>query len=336
MQLECGETQQPVTFSVTADAQNALKPPAESVTSYAERHPAWFGLFMLAALVPLAHVARIGEFPWIATGFLLALIPFAGTLALAELLRFRHNRPRTGRRWAILWGLLIATGASSYVNSLLGGVSEWQTVVLIAPLSEELVKGTGLILLLCFGRIRTAVDGIIYALLIGGGFSLLENTFYFFNAIGAELSGNDGVLQDVFVMRGLVNPLAHPIFLAAFGTVLGTKYRRNPLILLGAFSFGVALHALWNHAALSGVVTNFVPHTVALTLILVTVSLLLVRNKELHKRVLDTPAARRASEEQHEAVPTVGTPWHASLPWYDQGVTPQDGAGPGRRALPPT
>jgi protease PrsW len=324
---------------MTGDAQDALKPPAEGTGSYGERHPVWLGLFVLAALVPLAHVARIGEFPWTVAGFLLALIPFAGTLALAELLRFRHKRPRTSRRWAILWGFLVATGASSYANSLLGGASEWQTVVLLAPFSEELVKGTGLILLLCFGRIRTAIDGIVYALLIGGGFSLLENTFYFFNAIGVELSGNDGVLQDVFVMRGLVNPLAHPIFLAAFGAVLGTKYRRNPLVLLGSFSFGVALHALWNHAAISGVVTNFVPHTVALTLTLVTISLLLVRNEELRKLAPDTPTTRHVSEEQYDAMPTAGAaegPWYASLPWYDQGARSQEGQVPDRSAPPPT
>jgi len=292
----------------------------DGATPNGERHPVWLALFLLGALVPLAHAVRLGEFSWVAGGLLLAAVPFAGTLALVGLLQFRRARPWASRRWALLWGLLVATGASSYVNGLLGGGPEWRTVVLLAPVVEELAKGVGLLLLARFGRVRNPVDGIVYALLIGGGFSLVENTFYFFNAISAELGGNDGVLQDVFVMRGLVAPLAHPIFAAALGVTLGTRYGRRPLVLLAALGSGIALHALWNHAAVSGVVTNLVPHTVALTLALAAAALLRAHRES--GDVGERPAPQeRDLEERHDGAARVGTTitsWYAALPWYEQ------------------
>lgn len=289
--------------------------PLRNETRRGEDHPAWTALFVTAALVPIAHAARIGELPWTAGALLLALVPFAVILSLVGVLQFRNPRPRASRRWALLWGLLVATGASSYANGLLGGEPTWSRVVILAPFVEELAKGAGLLILLRLGRIRTPVDGIMYALLIGGGFSLLENTFYFFNAIAAELGGDDGVLQDVFVMRGLVSPFAHPIFLATLGVALGTRARRNPLLLLSAFSLGVMLHALWNHAAISGVVTNLVPHTVALTLALAAGALLRA-NREGPAGTAspgqDHATGGRAPAETHD-----GASWYAALPWYD-------------------
>lgn len=285
-----------------------------------ERHPAWAALFALAALVPLAHVARIGNLPWVAGGLLLAVVPFAGTLALVGLLQFRRERPRESRRWALLWGLLVATAASSYVNGFLGGAPTWRTVVLVAPVVEELAKGAGLLLLMRFGRIRTPVDGIVYALLIGGGFALTENTFYFFNAIAAELGGEDGVLQDVFVMRGLVAPLAHPIFVAGLGLALSVRTPRHPLLLLCAFASGVGLHAIWNHVALSGVVTNFVLHTVALTLALAAAALLRAHREAVPVDATGTPGETIAARGEHiDATPgsTRGPTWFAALPWYE-------------------
>jgi len=287
---------------------------------HCERHPAWTALFALATLVPLAHVARIGNLPWIAGGLLLAVFPFAGTLALVGLLQFRRELPHESRRWALLWGLLVATAASSYVNGFLGEAPTWRTVVLVAPVVEELAKGTGLLLLMRFGRIRTPVDGIVCALLVGGGFALTENTFYFFNAIAAELGGEDGVLQDVFVMRGLVAPLAHPIFVAGLGLALGARTPRRPLVLLCAFAAGVGLHAIWNHAALSGVVTNFVPHTVALTLALAAAALLRAHREAVPVDVVGTHGETiGARGEPIDAAPgsTRGPTWFAALPWYE-------------------
>lgn len=285
-----------------------------------ESHPAWSALFAVAALVPLARVAQIGEPASTLGAFLLAFVPFVGTLALVALLQFRRTRPRSSRAWALLWGLLVATGVSSYVSGLLGGPPDWQTVVLVAPIVEELAKGAGLVLLARFGRLRTPVDGIIYALLVGAGFSLLENTFYFSNAIGAELAGEDGVLQDVFVMRGLVSPLAHPIFVVSFALVLGSRWRRNPFALGGSLAFGAVLHGLWNHAALNGIVTALVPHTVAITLALTAAALLCVRRGDGVGTAPGSTGQDAAPDDRNaprdRANDERKTAWHAALPWY--------------------
>lgn len=118
-------------------------------------------------------------------------------------------------------------------------------------------------------------------------------------------------------MRGLVSPLAHPIFVAAFAVALGTRARRNPLLLLTAFSSGVVLHALWNHAAISGVVTNLAPHTVALNLAL-TAAALLCTNREATGTAA-TVDARAPMERSLNETRTDGATvsWYSPLPWYE-------------------
>ena len=292
-----------------------------------ETHPGWYALYVLAAIVPVGHAVRIGEVGWVVGAFLLALVPFSLILVLIWALQSHGARPGASMRWAFLWGFLAATGASAYVNGLVGA-PERQVVVLLAPFVEEVAKGTGLLLLLRFGRIRSILDGVLYALLIGGGFSLLENTFYFVNAISAEIGGDDGVLRDVFVMRGIVSPLAHPIFIAAFAVAIGSRRGRNPATATGALLLGVGLHSLWNYAAFEGVITNFVPHTIALSLALVAAAILLVLREGGHADPVPRSEPRETERSDKGPVRAAGAaPWFAHLPWYGGGtgtVVPAD------------
>ena len=284
-------------------------------------------MYVLAAIVPVGHAVRIGEVGWVVGAFLLALVPFSLILVLVWTLQAHGARPGTSMRWAFLWGFLAATGASAYVNGLVGAPGR-QAVVVLAPFVEEVAKGTGLLLLLRFGRIRSVLDGVLYALLIGGGFSLLENTFYFVNAISAEIGGDDGVLRDVFVMRGIVSPLAHPIFIAAFAVAVGSRRGRNPATATGALLLGVGLHSLWNYAAFEGVITNFVPHTIALSLALVAAAILLVLREGGHADPVPRSEPRETERSDKGPVRAAGAaPWFAHLPWYGGGtgtVVPAD------------
>jgi RsiW-degrading membrane proteinase PrsW (M82 family) len=123
----------------------------------------------------------------------------------------------------------------------------------VAPVVEELVKGFALLLILWFWRLEfdDVVDGILYGALIGFGFAMTENLFYFMSALaeGGWMSWGATV-----VLRGLVFGLNHAIFTACTGAGLG--YARMiasrigrvgiPLLGLGA---AIGLHALHNLGA---------------------------------------------------------------------------------------
>ena len=89
-----------------------------------------------------------------------------------------------------LWGAVPAIALSIVLGTFVEGVFEvvfgrnWQsltTAVLTAPVIEETVKGVALAGILAWRRhdIDTLLDGIIYGAMVGMGFAMVENSFYF-------------------------------------------------------------------------------------------------------------------------------------------------------------
>jgi RsiW-degrading membrane proteinase PrsW (M82 family) len=275
-----------------------------------ERHPAWVAAFILGGVVVAAQATRLRGAGTITVAALLALIPFVGILLFSALLQHHEKRPRTSTRWSLLWGGLVATGASSYANSFLFSRPDWTAVVLVAPVVEETAKIAGLLFLLRWGRIRNPLDGLVYAVLIGGSFSLVENVFYFHNAVGAELSGNDGVLRDVFLVRGLAASLAHPLFLAIAGIAAGLHHgrtgRRTALVAGGWFA-GIAVHGLWNHLALAGMLERASWRIAPVFATFATGAILLAAHEGRTDRTSTNEARPTGTSEEH---------WSSALPWY--------------------
>jgi hypothetical protein len=126
--------------------------------------------------------------------------------------------------------------------------------VLLAPVVEEALKGSALLLLLRRRHeIDGLTDGIVYASMAGLGFAAVENVGYYLLAFGED--GVGGAIQ-LFVLRGLIDPLGHPVYTSMIG--LGVAYaltRRSPArfaaIPLGYLG-AVFLHALWNGSATTG------------------------------------------------------------------------------------
>lgn len=309
-------------------------PPVIAAERTPEQHRAWVAAFAAGAVVVAAQTSRLQEPARVAAAFVLAAVPFLGIILFTHLLQYRVTRPLGAKRWALLWGALVATGGSSYANGILGGEPGWATIVVVAPIVEELTKFLGLLLLLHWGRIRSSLDGVVYALIIGGGFALVENTFYFFNAISAEISGDDGVLREVFLMRGIASPLAHPFFVGFAAAAMGawrTGPRRGPLLVAGGWVLGVLLHALWNHAALAGMLEGAGPVVAPVFLLAATTAVILaVRERQ--------PADAGDGSVGTGVVPVSGDGrsdlhWSVALPWYPAltsltdapGAAPSDG-----------
>jgi protease PrsW len=97
---------------------------------------------------------------------------------------------------------------------------------IVAPLVEESIKGVALLLILWFWRdhLDTWLDGIIYGAMVGMGFAVVENVFYFMNEF--EANGREG-WETLVILRAWVFGLNHSLFTGATG--LGVAIARlNP------------------------------------------------------------------------------------------------------------
>jgi hypothetical protein len=130
---------------------------------------------------------------------------------------------------------------------------------LTAGVTEELIKGAGLLILLLLLRdeFDNVTDGVIYGVLIGAGFAMVENYVYF------SLSSHTD-FGFLIVGRVLLGWLGHSTFTAAFGAGLGyareahgARGRRYPILapLLGLLA-ALLLHTLFDFVAFAADVAN--------------------------------------------------------------------------------
>lgn len=120
----------------------------------------------------------------------------------------------------------------------------------IAPIVEESLKGVALLLL--YGVFRyefeDVLDGIIYGALVGFGFGMTENIFYFVNSF---VAGGWQQWSLVVVVRALLFGMNHAFFSSLVGMGLG--YARQTRVLwrrwfFPIWGFGAAIffHAVHN------------------------------------------------------------------------------------------
>jgi len=123
----------------------------------------------------------------------------------------------------------------------------------VAPVTEEITKGLGLLLIFFFFRreIDSVLDGLIYGSVIGFGFSAVENVLYF--AGQPDVGG----LIFLFFLRAFVFGMLHALFTGLFGVGLALgKFTSRPIMKLLWPLIGIALamttHALHNYFATLG------------------------------------------------------------------------------------
>jgi RsiW-degrading membrane proteinase PrsW (M82 family) len=150
------------------------------------------------------------------------------------------------------WGALPAIGiALLFELALTGvaaasplgpGVARWG----LAPLVEEPVKALALVGLFVFARgdFDGPLDGIVYGALVGFGFAMTENLFYFLLEDPSLLSGR-------IWSRAILFGGTHALFTAVVGVALGAvRYARRRwlgyAVLPAALLVAVLLHALHN------------------------------------------------------------------------------------------
>jgi RsiW-degrading membrane proteinase PrsW (M82 family) len=202
------------------------------------------GLFLslFAALIPTAiygwfvnWLDRHEKEPWwlLALVFLWGAVPAFMMAVVAQLIL---DIPTT---WVL--------ADDELALELIGG-SVW------APITEELAKGLGVILVLLLARreMDSILDGIVYGAMAGSGFAFTENILYFGGALDQQGWGGWAV---VVLLRTIPFGLNHALFTGLTGAGIGAAYLSTrplsqrlagPAVGLGG---GMFLHSVHNLGA---------------------------------------------------------------------------------------
>lgn len=211
------------------------------------------GTALLLLILLLAGLLN-GGLAGVAAAFF-ALLPVPLYLALVLYLDRFEPEPRSYLAGLFVYGALVAFPLSSGLQSLLGGpiLDAFPTgdyrLLLLAPWIEECAKASGLFLLFLFRRkeIDGMIDGIIYASMVGLGFALMKNLYFYAEAVQMGM----GFAVKSILLRGVVAPFSQPLFSAMVGIGLGLAVRsgdplKKILYPLGGLGAAIVAHFLWN------------------------------------------------------------------------------------------
>ncbi|MEM9775604.1 MAG: PrsW family intramembrane metalloprotease [Chloroflexota bacterium] len=221
---------------------------------------------------------------------------------------------------AFLWGAIPSVIVALIFNGIFGvpfyllleeEAANAAVASFIAPLVEESAKGLALLGILYLWRtqIDSILDGIIYGAMIGLGFAMIENIFYFMNTTSAEEFGF------LVVMRAYVFGLNHSLFTAiiGIGIAVARLNRKNDTLKYVAPFLGwlgaVFVHFVHNaSASLSTVlgpiacVPLFLNAWGGVLLLIVIVIWALVQERRWIKTYLAKEVARETIGPQHYEV----------------------------------
>jgi RsiW-degrading membrane proteinase PrsW (M82 family) len=205
--------------------------------------------------------------------FLATLIPTLLYLALFWWLDKYEKEPWGLFLAAFFYGCVPAVIFSIIVELAVGG-SERFAMSIVAPLVEECAKGLAVLLIFLLWRreFDGILDGILYGAVVGLGFAMVENFFYFLQAAEA------GNVLSVILLRSFAFGLNHAFFTAFTGAALGlARGSRWKGAWMVYFPLGLAIattfHAIHNSAvsseACAGLGVAFLSDYVGVILIVV-------------------------------------------------------------------
>ncbi|MFH1086245.1 MAG: PrsW family glutamic-type intramembrane protease [Chloroflexota bacterium] len=194
--------------------------------------------------------------------FALSLLIAAVTTLIYIWLIWRADRyekePKRLLVAAFVWGAVPAIVLSVVMGSIVGppaaalagGYAELVTASFVAPPVEEAAKALALAIVYAGARneFDGVLDGIVYGSLVGLGFALTENVFYFVDALATEDLGSWSM---VVLGRTTAFGLNHAMFTAFTGVGLGlarfTRSRaRRWLLALTGLAAAILAHLLHN------------------------------------------------------------------------------------------
>ena len=202
------------------------------------------------ALAVVAYVDRREPEPWwvlallfvwgavVATSLALILEGFASEAVFA---RFNHS------------AALVDTSQLGIEIVSLDALYDWLVTSLIAPVTEEVVKGFAVVLvfLLMPKELHTMRDGVIVGAMVGIGFGVTEATAFIISEYPA--SGENAYLSQLIPRFAVLGVNGHIIFTALFGAGVGWARESNAYgrvrkvaVVVGTFLLGLAAHSMYN------------------------------------------------------------------------------------------
>jgi protease PrsW len=163
---------------------------------------------------------------------------------------------------ALVWGAVAATVLAGVANAgwglvvaRIGGAAfaaEW-TAALTAPFVEESLKVAGVILIYLIARdeMDDVMDGFVYGAMVGLGFALIEDVFYFIAIFGGTTGG---VLAGFYVRVVSSGFYGHVLYTSLAGMGIAyfvsrrgeASFGRRLVVAIGLFAAAAGGHFLWN------------------------------------------------------------------------------------------
>jgi RsiW-degrading membrane proteinase PrsW (M82 family) len=209
--------------------------------------------------------ANVSTTAWLVGLVLLALYAVPVYL-LVNTLDLFEREPRSLLIGALLWGALVATFLAGRING------EWDSIIqkvfgaefardwgaaLVGPGVEELVKFLGIVVIYLIARreFDDVLDGFVYGALVGLGFTLAEDMYYFFAHFVGQAGASDlgGLFEGFFIRIIVGGPYSHVLMtglsgmgFAYFVTRPDVPRQRRLLVAVGLYAAAVATHFVWN------------------------------------------------------------------------------------------
>jgi RsiW-degrading membrane proteinase PrsW (M82 family) len=187
-----------------------------------------------------------------------------------------EREPRSLLIGALLWGAIIATFLAGHINDQWASILQklfgaeftrtWGAA-LIGPGVEELLKFLGVVVIYLIARAEfdDVLDGFVYGAMVGLGFTVAEDMYYFFAHFVGQAGASDlGGLFEGFFTRIIVGgPYSHVLLtgltgmgLAFYVTRPDVSRARRVLVAVLLYAAGVTAHFVWNSPLLDGILGN--------------------------------------------------------------------------------
>jgi RsiW-degrading membrane proteinase PrsW (M82 family) len=260
-------------------------PPAARPTDWTEEisifQPRQAAFWLFAVLLLIGGVSFVNEqlsfanastTAWLVGLVLLALYAVPVYL-LVNAVDLFEREPRSLLIGALLWGAVIATFLAGHINDQWASILQkvfgaeftrtWGAA-LIGPGVEELLKFLGVVVIYLIARAEfdDVLDGFVYGAMVGLGFTVAEDMYYFFAHFVGQAGASDlGGLFEGFFTRIIVGgPYSHVLLtgltgmgLAFYVTRPDVARSRRVLVAVLLYAAGVAAHFVWNSPLLDGI-----------------------------------------------------------------------------------